>query len=83
MEDVYKAIDSERAYHIRNAKDKDWNHKDRPTIGHEILLMEEYLLKARQMWTSTNDPAPVLDILRKISGMTVRCFENHGVPSRS
>lgn len=77
-ENVYKCIDGEREYQNK----LNWNHKDHPSLEAEILLMEEYLLKARQQWTNSDDDTLALDIIRKITGMGVRCLENHGCPER-
>ena len=80
-EEVYKALDSEREYQSNTAKK--WNHQGNPSIAAELLMMEHYLQIAREKWAGTSDNKEVLDIMRKISGITVRCFENYGVPFRS
>ncbi len=79
--DVYKVIDGERDY--QNKLNPEWCHKGKPTIEAELLLMEEYLKKAREAWVSKyGDPSAGLDEMRKVAGISVRCFENYGVPER-
>ena len=78
--EVFAVIESERKY--QNAKDPTWNHEGKAPVGVEILLMEEYLLLARKAWSISKDDGIALDILRKVVGIGVRCFENHKVPYR-
>lgn len=77
---VFDVIKSERMYQDRGADQ--WNHEGAASIEAELLLMEEYLLKARRVWQSSSDQDDVLDVMRKVVGVGVRCFENHGCPSR-
>jgi hypothetical protein len=74
------AIEREREY--QDATSAKWNHKGKPTIGEELLMMEEYLAKARETWCSSSDKTATLGVLRKVAGIAARCFENHGVPLR-
>lgn len=84
-EEVYAAIDTERAY--QNQVWPDQSLEDQPnqlTIGEFILLIEEYAAKARASWTT--EPAPeteALNGIRKIAGIAVNCMEQHGAPHRS
>ena len=80
--EVYKIIDTERTYQDRDLLDKNWNHKGNPSVEAELLIMEEYMSKARTAWCNCSDNSEVLDVLRKVAGVAVRCFENHGVPPR-
>lgn len=81
-EEVFDVIKTERAYQEKDKLDKDWNHKGKPSVEAELLMMEEYLLKARTAWTTSPDKLQVLDVLRKVVGIGFRCFENHGCPNR-
>ena len=75
---VYKALDSERDYQSNSASDV-IAPAEALSIGDEILLIEEYLLKARSAWAGTNkDEIDALHIIRKIGAMCVRCMETHG-----
>jgi hypothetical protein len=79
--DVYKLIDGERAY-----QDAQWPENEGPqplTIGEEILLIEEYLARARAQWAGERRPEmQAMSVLRKIAGIAVRAMENHGASSR-
>lgn len=74
--EVYKLIDGEREYQD-NERDK-WDHQGLPTVEAEILMMEEYMLKARTAWVNHYNEETSLDIIRKVVGMGVRCLENYG-----
>lgn len=81
--EVYAAIDGERDY-----QDKVWAESSyvdpRPlSIGEDLLLMEEYLAKARLAWTIERRPEiDALNNIRKIAGIATRSMENHGAPKR-
>ncbi len=81
-EAAYDAIDSERAY-----QDGLWpSHVDQQTPltpGEELLLLEEYLAAAREVWVGERRPeVKTLNVIRKIAGIAVRCLETHGAPPR-
>lgn len=84
---VYAAIDAEREY-----QDQAWpenagtveNQRER-TVAEELLMIEEYVAKARTAWTNAprNVEADVTtNVLRKIAAIAVRAMENHGAPGR-
>ena len=82
---AYRAIDGERDY-----QDWLWQELGSPgtpnqlTIGEFILLAEEYLEKARKVWTQEPKPEKnTLHKLRKVAGILVNCMEQHGAPHRS
>ena len=71
---VYLLIDEERNY-----QDKvEWDHQGKPTVEAEILMIEEYVAKARQAWVTSDGDKPSLHELRKVAAMAIRCLENHG-----
>lgn len=73
---VYEIIDSERDY-----QDKKWSgQKHEP--GAYILLLEEYVKRAREIWANSDGDLPALDCVRKVAGIAVHCMEEHGAPSR-
>ena len=76
--EVYNLIDGERDY--QDSISGDMEHKD---IEAEIRMMEEYIKKTRETWDNHGDSTPALDMMRKVIGIGVRCFENHGCPLRS
>jgi hypothetical protein len=83
-EDVYKAIDSERAYQDAgkgNAK----RHASAPKTmspGEFILCMEQCLSDARATWYKPDGGEACLDFVRKVSALGVHCMELHGAPLR-
>lgn len=82
-QEVFAAIDGERAY-----QDGQWPENapsdPRPlSIGEYILLIEEYCAKARLEWSRARRPEiEALHQIRKIAGIAVRCMENHGAPTQ-
>lgn len=86
-EQVYAAIDSERNYQDRvwreNAGDVP-GHEVR-TVAEELLMLEDYVARARKAWTDaprSTEVAVTTDVLRKCAGICVRAMENHGVQPR-
>lgn len=81
--EVYEAIDTERNYQDSLRKDGTFEVHDL-TSGQEILMIEEYALRARQAWTNNSgvNPTDALDVIRKIAALCVRCMENNGVVQR-
>lgn len=78
--EVYEVIDGERDYQGAMGA------RDIPTIEGELLLLEEYVNKARKAYTETfGDPSEeaTRDQIRKIAAIAVRCMENHGAPKRT
>jgi hypothetical protein len=82
QEDALNLLCGERQY--QESLNPKMNHKGVPTIEAEIIMMEHYLLDARTKWTTTyGNAGPALDAMRKVAGIAVRCFENHGCPPRT
>jgi len=78
---VYAVLDGERDY--QNSLNPDWCHKGKPTIEAELLMMEEYLKRARTSWvTKYGDTSAGLAEMRSVVAIGIRCFENYGVPER-
>ena len=78
---VIDAINSERDYQKRmwpstaGAGSEENFH----TVGESLLLLEEYVAKARAQWTTEGKPElATMHIVRKIAGIAVRCMEQHG-----
>ena len=78
--EVCEILKTERNYQDRQGNN--WDHKGTPSVEAELLLMEEYLQKARTTWVTSPGNEQTLDVLRKVIGVGVRCFENHGCPVR-
>jgi len=77
---VYDLLDGERSYQNRFVQNNDYD-KVQPVSG-ELLLMEQYLSKARENWVNNKGDEACLDFMRKVAGIAVRSFENHGCPPR-
>ncbi len=75
--EVYAAIDSERDYQNELSSFV-------LTIGEELLLLEEYISRARKTWTEefTQPEVETLRAVRKIAGIATRCMEHHGAHNR-
>lgn len=77
--EVFELINGERAYQDTLRGNLI------PSIEQELLLLEEYCLRARKTYSDTfGDPTeePTRDFIRKIAGIAVRCMEHHGAPPR-
>lgn len=78
--EVVEAIEKERSY-----QDRKWGTiEEHPhTVGEWILIMEEFVRKARLAWvTGVGDRTALFRILQ-ISSLGVACMEQHGVVERN
>lgn len=77
-EEVYDKINQERNFQDSFIKEK-FNNLNYPNnIPTEILMMESYIRKAIDAWTSNKIDQAVLNEVIKILAIGVRCMENHG-----
>ena len=83
---VYKAIDTERAY-----QEEMTNSSDRPdmisefNISTALLAMDVTMDKAKEIWYNDNPIdkyQDTMELLRKIAGMAVQMGEKYGMPNR-
>src|SRR6185295_13046343 len=87
-ENVYKLIDGEREYQDsfiadpKNDRSEGVNAYKNRTVGEELILIDTYLRRAKDAWSDTPSDTAALAIIRKISGLCVRCMENHDTPAR-
>lgn len=75
---VYKAIDGERKY-------QDSLNGRALLVGEEILLIEEYAMRARKEWAvdfSDNPEIVAMHFIRKVAAIAVRAMEHHGALKR-
>jgi hypothetical protein len=77
---VFALIDQERAYQDSLPSSRT-DGKDK-TVGDYLTMLRGYLTKAEAAWNDNAGVVPALDIIRKIGGISVRCMEEHGAPSR-
>lgn len=87
-EEVYEAVDGERAYQTK------WDTAESQGLhetGAFILFMEEYLSEARRLESTresgNNKPGDEgegsLDFVRKVTALGVACMEQNGAPKRA
>jgi hypothetical protein len=80
---VYRALDSERAY-----QDGKWIAPGAPhmhSIGEWLIYMEQYIQEAKRALTFEPDPGAnqtAINIVRKVTALGVVCMEQHGAPLR-
>lgn len=84
---AYMAIDTERDYQDKVWRENAGLEPNAPvrTVAEELLMLEEYVAKARAAWTiapRATEVAVTTDILRKCAAICVRAMENHGAPPR-
>ena len=81
--DVFDAIETELAYQQRIWGESGANGDGILSIGERILLVEEYVAKARLSWSQESVPEiGALEIMRKIAGIATRCMIDHGAIPR-
>lgn len=69
LEDVIDMVVSERKFQV-------W-YGESPSVGEEILLMEEYITRARKEWLcSVGDEEAIKEIVSVVT-IGLRCLENH------
>ena len=73
---------SEFAYQMRRCEEEGWEHANKPSVAEEILMLEEYIARARLEWTRNQGDEQALDVVRKVSALALRCLANHGCPPR-
>lgn len=81
IEIVLKKIKDERDYqdHLCTIKELPLD----PTIEGELVMLKAYIDKTLILWTKNPSNIQVLSEVRKISGIAIRCLENHGCPKRN
>lgn len=76
--EVYSAFDTERDY-----QDKVWPDSANLSLGDFILMLNEYVDRARGAWVTEHAPElQALEMVRKVGGIAVRCMEQHGAIPR-
>lgn len=77
---AYHAIDTEREY-----QEKTWPDRPgipTPTIDAFAAYIQGYANILTQTCATTRSAEKKLDVMRKVAGLCVACFEQHGVPER-
>lgn len=77
--EVTSAILGERRY-----QEETWPSSRALTQGEELLLIEEYARRARELWTG--EPGVAVEsaqhMIRKIGAIAFRCLQTHGAVRR-
>lgn len=80
LESVLTKIADERDYqdHLCTYKELPLD----PTIEGELVMLKTYIDKSLVLWTKNPSNEKILSEFRKISGIAIRCLQNHGCPKR-
>jgi hypothetical protein len=81
-EEVYALIDGERAYQDSFVTERFRHSEADRSVSSELLMLEEYVARARKAWVDNKGDQAALAVIRKVAGIAVRCMENHGAPMR-
>ena len=84
--EVYAAIDGEREYQDLMGEANGWGEgagASNHSVGDFIVLMDEYLARAKKAYADSTGNMPSLDVIRKVAGIAVNCLEKHGAPERA
>lgn len=76
-EDVYAAIDTERAYQENLPRN---TVKEQTPMEH-LTIIRRICRDMEDEWYDSPGQPP-MDYMRKIAGVAVRCMEQHGAPPR-
>jgi len=81
-DEVYAAIDSERAYQNSLGADRREPREINHSVGDYLTMLRVYLNKADVAWTDNPGTDAAMNVIRKIAGIAVRAMEEHGAPQR-
>jgi hypothetical protein len=84
-EDVYIAIDTERAYQDSLGADRcafEQGRMRNHSVGDHLVMLNEYVRRALEAWVNNPGDEQALHVIRKVAGIAVRCMERHGAPMR-
>lgn len=75
-------LETEFKYQNSRAVCESWDHKGVPSVPEELLLLEEYIQRARRQWADSPGDTPALHVIRKVTAIALRCLANHECPER-
>lgn len=52
------------------------------TVGEYLTMLDTYLRRAQDAWTTTAGTEAARHEIRKIAAIAVRCLDDHGTPRR-
>lgn len=77
---VFDALSTERRY--QDLLPKTRTDGEPRTVGDYLLMLEEYVHRARVAWVDHPGDVEALDVVRKVGGIAVHCMEDHGAIER-
>lgn len=79
-QEVYAAIDGERAYqdNLPGIRTEGKPH----TVGNYITMLQHYQNELVKSWAMCSGDHEALHVMRKIAGIAVHCMEDHGALER-
>lgn len=72
--DVWDVLEGERQYQL--SRGGDWQGGATRPLEDEVLLMEDYLARARTAFVDNKGNDKLLDVLRKVVAIGVRCIKS-------
>jgi hypothetical protein len=83
-EGVYRVIDGERDYQDSLGPERSVSNHDGTglSVGDSIVLMDEYLRRAKVAYADNPGDNSALDVIRKVTAIGVRCMEEKGAVQR-
>lgn len=82
-QEVYDAIDSERAYQEALQKNTARSDGKQRSVGDYLTMLRRYMQQADERWCDNPGDDQALDTVRKIAGIAVHCMEDHGAPTEN
>ena len=79
--EVYKLIDCERDY--QDSLGKARTDGQPRTVGGELILLTEYIDRARKAWTNNPGNEKALEEIRKVAAIAVRRMEHNDTEPRA
>lgn len=79
---AFEAINGERDYQDALGTNRRSQPASKPTVSAEILMLEEYVARARDAWVNQPGDIPSLIEIRKVAAIAIRAMENHGSLTR-
>lgn len=81
-DEVYTAIDSERAYQNALGADRREPREINHSVGDYLTMLKVYVDKALVAWTDNPGTDAAMNTIRKVTAIGVRAMEEHGAPPR-
>ena len=80
--EVYRVIDTERDHQESLPSNRSEDPKRTRMVAEYLTMLDYYVSHAQETWTMRSGNELVLDDMRKIAALAVRCMEEWGAPER-